>query len=319
MPEIDYKRSKDGKFAAKTAAQLEREEEVRSSVISAFVGTTGSELAKGSSISSFGLGAKTTPSALAATLGGIVGQKLGGIKGESIGKIIGNTLVGGLTAGVPGAVANGVSTAIGLKDSSKKSLLADLDKAIWTPSNQAARSNRLKLQDNKGNLATPALVAIDKAIANAKIQSLKQASAVQVKIATELDKAGLSESAEAMLRSGAAGASGGAIKAGLTGSAGIITGGLRGVAGFGMGIGATAGAKIGKKLGGMAGEVAGSTMGGAIGGAVSAALGTGGIGMLPGMAVGSAVGLSMVEPNKIISTAKMLGDAANKLTKGRTA
>lgn len=309
MSGIEYKRSQDGKFAPKSAPEIANDEKIRSAVMTAFVSRTGAEIAKGNSLGSPISGAKTTPSALAPAIGAIVGRKMGGTRGEAIGNIIGGALAGCLTAGVPGAVAGGIGAAVGLKDGSKKSLLADLDKA-----NQVARSTNRKLQDNSGNMATPALVEIDKAIENAKIGSFKQAAKIQSRITTELDKAGLSEGVEAALRSGASGATSGAIKAGLTGSAGVITGAVRGAAGFGMGIGATAGARLGKKLGGTTGEVAGSTIGGAIGGAVSAILGTGGVGILPGMAIGSAVGLSMVSPDKISSTAKILGDAASKLT-----
>jgi hypothetical protein len=160
------------------------------------------------------------------------------------------------------------------------------------------------------------LVAIDKAIKNAQTQGSNKAKEIGVKIGSELDKAGLTDPVDSSLRAGGAAATSGAIKAGFAGTK-ILTGIAEGVAGVGMSVGAIAGGKLGKKLGGSNGEMAGSTIGGAIGGAVSAALTTGGIGILPGMAIGSAVGLSMVPPDKIVSTAQAIGDAAGKLAKQR--
>lgn len=311
MKEIEYKRSKDGKFAPKTAAELANTELVRSSVMASFVKSAGTGIVKEGIKGSPTAGALATRGTLARTIGGIVGEKLGGTKGQSIGKIVGGTLAGGLSAGVPGAVAEGVAAVVGLKDANQKSLFADLDRI-----NRMVAENRQKTKLKTDTIAPPALVAIDKAIKNAQSQGLEKATVIRDKIGSELDKAGLTDVVDSSLRTSGAGATSGTIKAAIAGTK-ILTGVAEGVAGAGMTVGAIAGGKLGKQLGGSDGEVAGSTIGGAIGGAVSAVLATGGVGIVPGMAIGSAVGLSMVSPNKIVSTASAIGNAASQLAKSK--
>jgi hypothetical protein len=330
-----YKRSGNGQFAKvadtnlKQAKQVavdlfkEGGETIEKAVMYSFAKTTATALTTGGGLGSATTGAKATPSAIIKSVSGVIGKKTGGRQGETLGKIIGGAIGGSLTAGLPGAIAGGIAAAVPLDGESKNSVGAGLS--------ELANQGQKRKPKGEGNMASPALAAIDKQLQSIGKEAQKQADRAQSSVSKELDKVGLTEAVDLTARTVGGFAANGAITEGLASgginvAAKVAGGALGALPGAAMALGINGGGELGKKLGGKTGEVVGRTVGESIAGGVAAAIATGGVGTFAGAAIGGATGLATSNPASLgniandigtvtQSTAKKLGDAAKKLSK----
>lgn len=320
-----YKRSNNGQFAKVASANLakakasaailnskEADTEVtRQIVVSSFTKAATKALTEGEGAGSAIAGAKAARGGITYSLGALIGKNVAGKKGEAIGKIIGSAIGGGLSSGMPGAVAGAVATGVALDAESKKSIGTEIDKALGF---DRAKPSTKKIDES--NVASPALAEIDRNISALKKEVGDRSNQVSSAIGKELDKRGLSEAADVAGRLTGSAATNGAISAALTkGGVGIITGAVAALPGAAMTLGVAGGGALGKKIGGKDGETIGRVLGGSLAGGMAAAVTTGGVGVLPAMAIGGATGLAMSNPNDIVHAGNSLGKAKDSFGK----
>lgn len=320
-----YKRSGNGQFAKVASENLDKAkanaailtskaadtEATRQIVVSSFTKAATTALASGEGGGSAITGAKASRGSILYSLGSLVGKKTAGKKGEAIGKIIASTLSGGLTSGIPGAIAGAVATSVALDAESKKIIGADVDKALGL-SQSKPKNNKA----DKANVASPVLAEIDRNISTLKKEVGDQSNQVSNAIGKELDKRGLSEAADIAGRTTASAATQGAVSAALTkGGPGLLYGAASALPAAAMTLGVAGLGALGEKIGGKDGGVIGRALGGTIVGGMTAAVTTGGLGILPMMAIGGATGLAMSNPNDIVHTGKSLGKVKDSFGK----
>lgn len=339
-----YKRSKNGQFAKVAAdnARLAGEnfqsllsapadlttkaanaETVRKSIAPLFVKVATTALAEGKSLgNSTVAGAKSTPALALGAIGSIAGKNIGGTRGEAVGKVLGSALGGALGGGVPGAIASGAATAIGLDSKLKSALVPNVGRS------NAKKNDHSSIQKSP---TSPEIAAIESQIDDilAKTQAQSKILTKEIdKLDRKLQKTGTKDGVDLTVRTGASFAANGAIVEGIASGgnlAKIASGAAKGLPGAGIALGVAGGGALGKKIAGTDGETIGRVLGGSLAAGVAATIATGGVGVLPAMAVGAATGLATSNPKDVAalagkiersgeSMAKEIGRAAQKLT-----